>query len=319
MRRRSLRWAFIGCSVLALFTEAAWTAGRSAASNQSDLAQAVTVKLTSFNIRWYGLNGSMTGDPGSETRDLSVRDFMNRHVFPTDVVAFQEIVDVRRLERLLPSGVECVSYEGAEAKHQHVVLCASEKYRLIKVAHDDNFTIEEVAINSKSRPAVRADLADRRTGRRVMRIVAVHLKAFPDESEARIYQSRRIGEDLSRAEQDLPTVILGDFNTYSTSNNGQAQDDVKLIEGALQAEYRRDPLRFLPHEAGVYTYRNKNRRSQFDQFYFSGSLRPIGRPVVFPICSSTSEGQGYLNSKFYYEKVSDHCPAAIQFQLPVVR
>lgn len=274
--------------------------------------QSNSLKVTSFNIRWFGLGGSMEGNPSQEDRDTSIKDFLQRHAFPTDVIAFQEIVDVPRLQRLLPRGWSCVGYNHPSPKHQHVVLCASENYQFARVDYDNNFTIEDVAINpDKSRPAVRADLIERASKRAIYRIVAVHLKAYPEESDTRELQSRRIASDLARARDHLPTIVVGDFNTYRSDQTGEYVNDVDRIERALQDAPLDHEIRHIEHQA-LYTYRAGEFRNQFDQFYASRDVRVAGAPRVFGVCDADRHAfDYYFDPNYYYEKVSDHCPVTL--------
>ena len=279
-------------------------------------AQAIApIKITSFNIRYFGLGGTMSGTPADEGRDASLREFMSRNVFPTDVIAFEEIVDVPRLQRLLPAGWSCITYSHTNPKHQFVVLCAANRFSFQRSAHDTNYAIESVAINdTKSRPALRADLVERATGRKVLRLIAVHLKAYPAESDTREMQSKKIAADIASANEYLPTVIVGDFNTYTAAQTGESRDDIERIEDGLAEAKVGKSIRHVPHRE-LYTYRSGNGRSQLDQYYLTEDLRPSGAPAVFSICNSNQAGGGFADPEYYYDMVSDHCPVALTVQL----
>lgn len=272
--------------------------------------------LTTFNLRWFGLGGTMGGNSASEKRDEPLRDFIAKEIMPADVISFQEVVDVPRLQSLLPQGWACISYQNANPRHQHVVLCASSRYRFQAVNYDNNYTIEEVALDAgRSRPAIRADLFDTVTQKRIVRLVAVHLKAFPQEAPTREAQAEKISEDLSRGNEVLPIIALGDFNTYFSADTGQAKDDVLLIQSGLHGQYAQRTMRFIRHTQGQYTFRNRSSRGQFDQFFISPDLRQMGPLKTFPICNATQEGQGLQNSQYYYTNISDHCPTTLRVSL----
>lgn len=267
-----------------------------------------SIRATTFNIRWFGLGGSMQGSPANEHRDQSIKEFLATEVMPTDVIAFQEIVDVNRLRALLPSGWTCVGYTNSDQKHQHVELCAAPQFSLQKVAYDNNFAIETVTLNRpRSRAAVRADLVEKSTGRKLMRVIAVHLKAYPDESNTREAQATKIAEDISIARDSIPTLVLGDFNTYPAS------DDISRIESALAKASIRFPLRHIAHSES-YTYRSDRHRSQFDHFYLTEDANVLMSPWVFSVCNGNKSS--FTNFRYYYDNVSDHCPTTVDIRLP---
>ena len=275
---------------------------------------ASSIRATTFNIRWFGLGGTMEGSPSDERRDQSIREFLSTNVLPTDVIAFEEIVDVARLRGLLPTGWTCVGYTHSAAKHQHVELCTSPRFTLAKASYDNNYTIEGVAINaSKSRPAVRADLVERSSGRRLLRVIGVHLKAYPNEAATRETQAEEIAADLAQASDDLPVLVMGDFNTYPASTTGASLDDVDRIEQVLASAATRFKIRHIAHTER-YTYRNNRQRSLFDHFYLTADAQVARAPWVFSVCNTNKAN--FTNFRYYYDNVSDHCPTTIDIELP---
>ncbi len=282
---------------------------------------ATTLEITTFNIRWFGSDNKVGPDPmilnnlrpfEDEKRVQAVRDFLANVVQPRDVIVFNEVVDKQLLKKILPRSWECISYEAGSEEHQYVVVCASPQYQFVPVSYDNDPIIEEVALgNARLRPAVRVDLADR-SGKRLLRIVAVHLKAMPEETEKRVQQAHFIAKDLSNA-KPVPTIILGDMNTYFPEKTGLPRSDVELIEKELDQFDK--SFTFLKHSS-PFTFRSKEFRSQFDQIYVNGQVRVTKGPDVFPVCSSTKNGTGYMNFEFYYEFVSDHCPVKVQVEVP---
>src|SRR4051812_13643824 len=84
---------------------------------QAKAATQATLKISAFNIRYYGLGGAMAGTPADEHRDGYLREFISSELAGVDVMAFEEIVDVERLQKnVVPAGWGCVSYKHNEEK-----------------------------------------------------------------------------------------------------------------------------------------------------------------------------------------------------------
>lgn len=273
--------------------------------------------MATFNLEWFGLGGSMNGLPENETRDQALKDLIQNFIMPVDVISFQEVVDVKRLPAILPTGWICESYTHFNTKHQHVVLCASEKFSFENVSYDDNDTIETVAIEPyRSRPAVRSNLVDRISREIIMTVVGVHLKAFPQEGEKRKYQAKMISQDLAMNDPNIPLVILGDFNTYPTDPKspksvGYAADAISDIEGSLNDSLT--GVRHVTHDS-QFTYRKKSTTGQFDHVFIAGPIKPVGKSKTFPVCDNPN-GEGVYNIKYYNQNISDHCPVVVELKL----
>lgn len=283
------------------------------------VASATTLKITSFNIEWFGnkydnprSDQKQQKDPKKiQTRQESVKSFLDYFGHP-DVYVFQEIVDVQALNSILPAGWNCMSYEMANELHQRVVICASGKYRFLRVPYDSDDIIDDVATDKEwSRPALRVDLADQK-GRRLVRLVGVHLKSMPYATRERLRQAEEIARDLNK-DEDFPTVILGDFNSFNTDQNKQAASDVQLMLERFQAADAgfQHAEHILP-----YTFRKKQLRSQFDHMYYSSGVELLSAPRVFEVCSKDIKGKNqYYDIQYFNQWVSDHCPAEFQIKL----
>lgn len=271
------------------------------------------IALATFNVKWFGLGGSKEGSAEKEKRDVTLKKFIAEEILPTDLIVFQEVVDVPRLLKLLPAKWNCQTYDNPEPTHQHVVLCASEKYKLKLVDYDTNNTIETVAINGdKSRPAVRMNVTNVQ-GKVLFALVGVHLKAYPEESKTREFQAGEIAKDLSRLDSDIPVVITGDFNTYPAEKTGGIENDIDLLESSLNqmgAEFIHVPM------IEENTYRSGRYGSQFDHYYVKGDMNLVTAPDVYDVCNSTSNGQGFMNLSYYNKNVSDHCPVKLKISIP---
>lgn len=274
-----------------------------------------TLTVTTMNIRYFGLGGSLSGEPKDEKRDGYIRSFLTGGSVPrSDIYAFQEIVDVERLQRVLPQNYSCKTYDNNSAKHQHVVLCAAPNLRLDSEPTDNNDIIDEVAINpEKSRPALHFRIKDAQ-GNLLGRVVAVHLKAYPEESETRQRQSEAMGRYLSKLKSSgLPTIILGDFNTYPAPSNKQTQNDDVLIDSIFKDFELGLKQVVVPAEN---TFRSPRSRGHFDRIWMSSELQLEKAPSVFPVCNTPDgqSGQGFLDPDYYYKNVSDHCPVTVSIR-----
>lgn len=270
------------------------------------------LKVATFNIKWFGLGGEMTGDPQDESRDTSLRDFFDEYLADTQIIAFEEIVDVARLERrVLPRAWKCVSYDRANSRHQHVVLCHSPDVEFVQEPTDDNWEIEEVAYEGeRGRPAVRV-LVREKDGPVFARVIGVHLKAYPQETELRTQQAKALSEAIKREDaarsRSLPTIILGDFNTYPTPANNKNEDDTQILSRAF-----RSARLGLSHVTNPNrnTFRSGSSTGQFDHFWVSTDVSVLGTPSVWKACNNgnTDSAEGFENIQTYNAEISDHCP-----------
>jgi endonuclease/exonuclease/phosphatase family metal-dependent hydrolase len=261
------------------------------------------VTFTTFNIRWFGLGGAPGGTDDDEVRATTIKAHMDRENLWADVIAFEEIVDVAALEEMIGDSYLCHSYSSADPKHQHVVLCHLRSLRFDKAADDDNYTLEDVA-QGRLRPAVHGILKTS-SGRSLAHLIAVHLKAMPDESEIRSEQITSIARYLKNGQRgqdrDLPVLLMGDFNSFGsdTANFEEifANEDLDITDVEVPA---------------AYTYRVPERGSKLDHFFLSASAEVMEEPVVAGPCNVPPSDRSRI-VKFNNE-VSDHCPVRIKIQ-----
>ncbi len=222
-------------------------------------------------------------------------------------------MDQNLLKVVLPSNWNCAGYQQLNPFHQHVVVCAAPQFKIMTVPYDNNTTIETVLGSDKdwSRPAVRVDIANLR-GQRLLRVVGLHLKAGPDFSLERFRQMQMVAADL-KSQPGVPTVVLGDMNTFQVNETRQRQADAIRLQAALQQGD--SSFRLLAHKE-AFTYRSPRHRSQFDQIYYNSQVQPLAPLDVFDVCNQTQDGKGYFNFNFYYENVSDHCPIKTIVRIP---
>jgi len=273
------------------------------------------LQLGTFNIRWFG---SAEHDrtyqfPSTKSERVgAVKDFLDKEVFPLDVVSFEEIVDLKALRMVLPRGWTCATYLHPNPLHQKVAVCASGEFHLAPVPYDNDGLINELAYYDadRARPAVRVDVVEKKTGLRLVRVVAVHLKSAPHFALLRLKQVGMIARDLQH-EPYVPTVVMGDFNTFSAKQTGLEKDDVHLI--GYQLSQSGTPFKQVPHSS--HTYRQGSLRGQFDHFYVNNLVKAVSVPQTFSVCNNKNDGPGYKNRSHYLRYVSDHCPVKMKITL----
>lgn len=269
--------------VVSLFCSGAWADG---------------LKVSTFNIRWYGLGGTKEGSPEKETRDRALKSFFRRELSKSDVVAFEEIVDVARLKsEVVGDEFKCASYAHEDPLHQHVVICYRGDYTLSREDDADAYALKGVALG-KYRPAVVGLLRDA-DGRPVAHLVAVHLKSGPDFRTTRLRQARLLARHIKSLRDDVPVVVTGDFNTYA-SDAGRDEDDIAEILGSLDLAQVHNPA----HN----TYRSPRFAGRFDHVFATADLaRSVTATMTGP-CDSRSMD----DIVEYYRTISDHCPLTVE-------
>lgn len=273
-------------------------------------SQQTTLNITTFNLKWFGIGGNPDAIQ-KENRIQTIKKLLESYLKDTSIFVFEEVVVVQDLSKILPPQWQCISYLHPEPKHQHVAICAASAIALTKVSYDNNFTIEDATMgNPNLRPAMRIDVVEKKSKRSLFTLVGLHLKAMPDQTAMRVSQAQQISKDLAQIPAGRPIVITGDLNTFSKTETKLPQDDVDLILKGLNS-VSKGYLR-VPHRPNTFTFRSPEFRNQLDHFYVRGSMRVTAIPDVFPVCSATQNGTGYMNFDFYYKNVSDHCPVTMQ-------
>jgi endonuclease/exonuclease/phosphatase family metal-dependent hydrolase len=254
------------------------------------------ITVSTFNIAWYGLGGNPDNSPADETRDASLKSFIRRHLADSDVIAFQEIVDVERLvAQVLDNARNCYSYRNRDPKHQHVVICVKPELRFEPITADNNFTIESVALGYL-RPAVHGVIKSR-DGRRLMYLAAVHLKANPESADVRREQIQKLGEYIRRNVRGIPVAIVGDFNTHGDDSIVFQDIFSDLNLPVEEIENRFD-----------YTYNDSQNQQKLDRIWVSRRVVETSSPRVFGPCNTSPDTQSNQAIRHYLRTISDHCP-----------
>jgi hypothetical protein len=267
------------------------------------------LRVATFNIRWYGLNGSFFSSFGSETRNETIRAFVDEHLADQDVVVFQEIVDVELFRSEIVPDRQCVTYDGIGGKHQHVVLCHSDEYVFEPVDDDGDFAMEELRF-SNLRPGVFGRLVTAQ-GEPVANIIGVHLKARPDSTDVRLEQTEVLAEQVEalREASDLPLIAIGDFNTHQARDTGLDEDDEITMAARLEPHLTRVELPVLN------TYRHRDGTDfRLDQVFVSAEAQVLAVDVPGPCNVDFDTGADEIDE--YFSDVSDHCPVRVRLALP---
>ena len=261
--------------------------------------------LAQFNLRWFGqrkVDGAENKEHIEETRVPTIRKHMADSALFTDILAFEEIVDVKLLaEGLLERRYNCVSYPHKEPDHQHVVVCVKPHLRFEKANDARSYTLDEVDLNGDLRPAVHG-IVKTSSGKPLMHLFAVHLKSAPDFSSTRLKQMQIIAEYIKRQNTNLPAVIVGDFNTY----NDDPENFTRILAGNQMEEVP------SPEAYSWATTHESYEPAKFDRAWITGSLADkVNSHHVIGPCNQNDRGR----LQRYNDTVSDHCAVKTIFNL----
>lgn len=267
--------------------------------NSSTGAFAKDVSITSLNIRFYGQKSWKNEKKHLEQRDESIREYMDRNNLYTDVIVFQEILDIDRLEtEVVGEEYRCVSYNRSHRNHLHVVICHKPTVRFLISDEDDNYIIEGSDLG-RYRPAVHGVVADGR-GKKLFHLVGLHLKAGKDDEYKREQQVDVIADYLANETiNQLPMVITGDFNT----NASEADDQLEGYNAYGLDLYELD-------NPNRYTFRVPEIGFKFDRFFVSEQTEVTSSIQVAGPCNSRDMDQVAT----YNEEVSDHCAITVRLK-----
>jgi hypothetical protein len=273
-----------------------------------------SLRIATFNIRWYGLGGDVDA-PAPEHRNPLLRAFMAEHLADAEVIVFEEIVDVDMLRaELVPADWTCASYTSSRPEHQFVVVCHAPELMLTREADDTNLAYEPLAMGTL-RPGLAGVLRDVASGAPLARIMGVHLKALPSSTDQRLAQARIITERLgvlAAANEQLPTVIIGDFNTHRAVDTGRDRDDWDLI-GDVFATRPELGLVHVEH-AFTNTFRDKQARAFKLDHMWIATASASNVDVAGP-CNLTWETDRAAIER-HFDTISDHCPLVASVTLP---
>lgn len=269
------------------------------------------LRVATFNIRWYGLGGD-ADMPKPEGRNATLRAFIDKHLAGADIVMFEEITDVAMLRTELMPDYTCSTYESGAPQHQFVVACLAPGLTLTHEADDTDVAYQPLALGSL-RPAVTGIVRDEATRAPLARLVGVHLKALPNSTDRRLEQAKILADRLAalRATNDqLPAIVLGDFNSHRAVDTGRADDDWNLIDAVFAAQL---DLQLVEHSFAN-TFRDKEAKAyKLDHIWLSRA-RPSNLEVAGP-CNLAWETHR-ADIERHFDEISDHCPVIVTATLP---
>jgi hypothetical protein len=233
------------------------------------------------------------GDASNEHRNKTIKDFVKSFVPTTDIFVFQEITDPDMLMNVF-SNLECFTYTMKSSRHQFVVMC-SKKGDLKKMSVNHDVRLGKSGL----RAALIGDFEFKDKSN--LKVVGLHLKAGREDTRTRVAQMIQLQSSLTT---DVPTLIIGDVNTYKTEQTGLEKNDSVLISEKLVGF--NEALNTLP------TYMGFGGRT-FDRAWGKG-LKNLSAKVYGP-CGESKEDSLYVLEDYYKYFVSDHCALQVEFQV----
>ena len=253
-----------------------------------------SLSFAELNLDWFGVNGEIKNPMGSETRVPSIRKYLQENKLLSDVMVFEEILDLDLLQDgVLDGQYTCHTYQRPNPRHQHVVICHTLDY-ILDVADDaEDYALESVDVNGYLRPAVHGILKNK-DGTRLVHIFGVHLKANADKSAVRLEQVKNLADYIKQEKGQDPVVVLGDFNTFNAD------------EANMDKIFRKDAMNEVDFPE-PYTWASTTEKfdpAKFDRVWLSKSwLTSVQGGDIKGPCSS---GDAKLIEN-YNQQVSDHC------------
>ncbi len=255
------------------------------------------IKISSFNIRCYGLGGEYSGRFRDEKRNSHLKKLILSELSDCDVMVFQEIVDVEVFKGLVPNNYQTFTYQHEFKRHQHVVICTKNSYHLDALTDIPGTTLDE----QYSRPALYGLVEDQKSKTPFLHVVGVHLKSGHLHTETRLKQSTAITQFIKDLDQTVPVVVCGDFNSQPKEQTGLEENDLVFLNKVFEGV----GLLHVPNR--VPTYQTHWETQILDHFWVSKNKNPSAE--VYDV----SLYPGDLND--YYKEISDHLPIKISFNL----
>jgi endonuclease/exonuclease/phosphatase family metal-dependent hydrolase len=278
----------------------------------SSLAKGSKFNIATFNIKWFGLGGEISGTAKDEFRQPWIKEYLRANHTQTKAIVFQEIVNVNLLKEMMSEfDMSCESYESSKKNHQHVAICLDNDYELLKEKGESDYVLEEVdTSNGMLRPAVYGIVSHRKTRKKLFHLIAVHLKANTLSTDTRLNQVEVIKNKVKEIGGRIPFVIIGDFNSYTAQATGRDKGDVELISDILS----QSNLSHVEHTF-EYTFRTNKTRLLLDHAWVSNDLE-YENVEVGKSCNYFSRyATRFDSSPFFNRFVSDHCPLSFNLKL----
>lgn len=273
---------------------------------------ASSLKITTFNIRWYGLGGEISGHRSDEYRDPFLKEFLSTKYINTDIFVFQEIIDTPRLSDLMDElGHQCVTYNHEQFNHQHLMICLKKTLDIIPEKGDDDYNFPLLENRPYMRPAVYGKVIDRFSKKPLLHLVGLHLKAGRFANDERNEQVENLVKRVKEyKDAKIPLVVAGDLNTYRNSSDESRESDLNVLGRAFgKVNLTRRTSDY------DYTYRGNSGGNVFDHVYVSQENTSKYVSIWQACGGSNSKDKRFDNLSWYKRFISDHCPVSFRLEL----
>jgi hypothetical protein len=266
--------------------------------------------ITTFNIKWFGLGGEISGTRSDEYRIPWIKEFIKKNLPTQHAFVFQEITDFTSLQKMMKDfSMNCFSYSHKRSTHQKIAICLKDSYDFLPPVFDNNTVMEEVANVHKGglRPAVHGQIINKDTGKEIAYLIGVHLKAGWRESDVRALQVDLIKNQIKKSKTTVPVILMGDFNSFKRNSTDKGKDDIELFDDILSEV----SLKRVMHDYPA-TFNNGPNKHLFDHAYVSEGTEVYDTKVWKTCNGYTPNSKRFENSSFFKRFISDHCPLTIK-------
>lgn len=250
--------------------------------------------VTSINLQWFGRGGILEGTVEDEYRGNRVKDFLFNQLPESDVYVFQEVTAPELIEKIFKE-LTCESYINEVDRHQYVVTCHK---KTIQSYAEVNYEVKLGNPQMRAALISNLELEDERK----VKVIGLHLKAGRDKTNFRKQQLIKLEEDIF---ENLPMVIIGDFNAFPKSRTLLENDDAFFFDEIL------NPFGFVKSPIQDKTLLWSETRI-FDLAWYKNLI--LRDAKVFGPCSFGSVEYPYSNFDFYRRFISDHCAIQVSFE-----
>ena len=299
---------------------------------QKDNKKSSQLRATTFNLKWYG----MKRKGGYEFRNPYLKRFIEQELSDSDIILFTEVVSPELLPEIVGSKMDCQDDEFPDGfrNQQRNALCYDRsKFRI--EAYDDDYMIPEVAIKRPGktrtglRPALHLKLCHLK-GDCFLQVIGLHLKAGKSWHK-RAAQMRFVRDELSKQANPLPTMIIGDMNSYLKARKTcgniciNQEDDPQTceVDEVKKFECTEDDLTVfnsILKEAHNRTYRAVTRGQKtysvkwgldYDHIILTSDIQAKDIET-YPSCDKDTSPETTFIPYFptFRKYISDHCPVS---------
>ena len=272
-------------------------------------ARDTRLTLSTLNLKWYGIGGFMWNTPEQEYRQENLKQFIDEVLPDSEVIVFTEVVDTEAAKQLVRDRMDCVTYEGAWSRHQHIVTCY-DKNRFRAETYDGDYVIQEADLGSGGlRPATQTKICYKNS-RCILQVIGVHLAAG-NKTEKRTQQVEFINAELAKQQDPLPTVVTGDFNSYIKEQTKGSEDDIEIFERTLS----KNAQNFNSVTKHIKTYNSGERGRAYDHIVVSSDIK-VHWTRGYEACEKSPDlRKQFIPYQSYRRYYTDHCPvtASLEF------